>query len=553
MHQPNPDTIEFLFQSDLIEDLLPKIGREPWQSLYVSTNGPLYRFGMWCALLEEEVVASALSHDSWDLTIGDSRPGFSLSRTDDKEVITYHRTGGHDGVWPLVFYRTFNGAFPGYLEVSEEFRLYHGLAEDKERGLLLSFDDSGREIDVVRGMPTEVQARLKYLRQFQAATRLHLAIYLDSVRYSTLPLAQVPSGERERVETEGSSRWRRDIAEAGLSQHGKTFSRLLCKVIIAPPSQERAGIWPFGDTGNQKAVAFIFGVDDDGNDLEHTSDPDSLSNYFGANPTAPHYLTPVFFRREVLAKYFAEPERYNVSDGRLACLDLWSCQIDNDLDSYVVVFLGDLGRDLPYEERLHWRQFNVQPEGGVSETNFRRSFLAQFAPAQSPDLVFRAVYSQVVSDWDKMFGWPLFLTPSPADAHLLSTVRIPVTNSQAELDEQVGHLAKLLVDSLNEKDLAARAGILDTGTKGIGKLASFLEETRFPERDEFVQLLRDLQTLRSTGSAHRKGSAYGKIVVKLGLGKTKKSDAIRRFLEAVTRALQALHLYYCGSQSDPSD
>ena len=290
MHQPLPDTIDFLLQSDLIDDLLPKIGKEQWQSLYVNTDGPLHRFGMWCALLDDEVVASAMSHDSWDLTIGDSRPGFSLSRTDDKEVITYHRTGGHDGVWPLVFYRTFNGAFPGYLEVSEEFRLYHGLAEDKERGLLLSFDDSGREIDVVRGMPTEVQARLKYLRQFQAATRLHLAIYLDSVRYSTLPLAQVPSGERERVETEGSSRWRRDIAEAGLSQHGKTFSRLLCKVIIAPPSQERAGIWPFGDTGNQKAVAFIFGVDDDGNDLEHTSDPDSLSNYFGANPTAPTIL-----------------------------------------------------------------------------------------------------------------------------------------------------------------------------------------------------------------------------------------------------------------------
>ena len=80
------------------------------------------------------------------------------------------------------------------------------------------------------------------------------------------------------------------------------------------------------------------------------------------------------FRREVLAKYFAEPERYSVSDGQLTCLSLWSCQIDNDLPSHVVVFLGDLGRDLPYEERLHWRQFNVSPEGGVRETNFRRSF-----------------------------------------------------------------------------------------------------------------------------------------------------------------------------------
>ena len=34
----------------------------------------------------------------------------------------------------------FNGAFPQYVEVDEEFRLYHDLAEDKIRQLLLAFD-----------------------------------------------------------------------------------------------------------------------------------------------------------------------------------------------------------------------------------------------------------------------------------------------------------------------------------------------------------------------------------------------------------------------------
>ena len=90
-------------------------------------------------------------------------------------------------------------------------------------------------------------------------------------------------------------------------------------------------------------MAFIIGVDEDGNSVEHTSDPDTLANYFGANPGAPHYLTAIYFRREVMAKYYAEPERYNVSDGQLTCLSLWSCQIDKDLSSHVAVFLGDLG------------------------------------------------------------------------------------------------------------------------------------------------------------------------------------------------------------------
>lgn len=147
-----------------------------------------------------------------------------------------------------------------------------------------------------------------------------------------------------------------------------------------------------------------------------------------------------------------------------------------------------------------------------------------------------------------MHGWPLLLTLSPGDAHLLNTVRIPVTNSQPELDEQIGCLAKLLVDSINEKELAARAGVLEEGAKGIRKLDGFLENTKFPQRQNFIQLLRDLQTLRSTGSAHRKGSAYEKISAKLGIDPTKKADVVRRLLGEATEGLYSMRQHYCERQ-----
>lgn len=539
-----PNTLEFLLQSNIIRDLIPKIGKEQWQTLYCTADESPHRFSMWCALLDDDAATRAINHDSWDLMIGDGKPGFSQSLSDGREVTTYHRFGSSEGVRPLVLHRSFHGAFPQSVEVDEEFRLYHDLAEDKMRGLLLSFDESGREIEVVRITPKEVSARLKHLRQFQAGTGMHLAIFIDSVRYSQIPLAEVPSAELERVDITALTRWRRNIAECDFRDDYQTFSRLLAKVILAPPPREKAGIWPFATDDDQKEVTFIIGVDEEGNEVEYTSKPDKLDNYFGSNPGAPHYLTPVYFRREVLAKYFTEPDRYNVSDGQLVCLNLWSCQIDNDLESHVAVFLGDLGRDLPYEERLHWRQFNVTPEGGISETNFRRSFLAQFTDAEAPDLTFRREYEHIVREWEKVHGWSLFLAPSPGDAHLVETIRIPVTNSQAELDEQIGNLTKLLVDSLNEKELAARAGPLDEGIKGIGKLAGFLEKTGFPECTSVVQFLRDLQTLRSTGSAHRKGSGYEKIIAKLGVNAARKPDAVRRILEEASAALRALHLYY---------
>ncbi|HEV7517659.1 MAG TPA: hypothetical protein VGR07_15270 [Thermoanaerobaculia bacterium] len=545
MAKPNPNTLEFLLQLDVIAELLPKIGKEPWQPLRLRDDDHPHRFGMWCALLNGDAATRAIGHDSWDLRIGEGKPGFRQSWPDGKEITTYHRFGSRDGVRPLVLHRSFHGSFPQYLEMDEEFRLYHDLAEDKIRGLLLSFDASGREIEVVRITPDEVRARLKHLRQFQAGTGLHLAIYIDPIRYSQLDLTHIPSDERERVEIDGMVRWRRNVAKCDFQKEYKTFSRLLCKVILAPPERGKAGLAPFEVDTDQKTVAFIFGVDEDGNDREHTSDPETLANFLGGDPGAPNYLTPVYFRREVLAKYYAEPERYSVTNGQLTCLNLWSCQIDNDLDFHVVMFLGDLGRDLPYDEQLHWRQFNVAPEGGVSEINFRRSFLAQFTEARAPDMRFRHEYSDLMRDWERAHGWPLFLAPLAGDAHLINTVRIPVTNSQVEFDEQVGHLTKLLVDSLNEKELAARAGVLEEKAKGISKLAGFLEMTQFPERLSIVQLLRDLQALRSTGSAHRKGSAYEKSIAKLGIDPTRRPDAVRRLLEEATAALRALHLYYC--------
>ncbi|MGO9375132.1 MAG: hypothetical protein ACLQBD_23970 [Syntrophobacteraceae bacterium] len=539
---PDRNSVDYLLQKDILEGVLPLVGTEQWQSLYVSGDDESGRFGLWCALLDDAAAERALKSDSWDLRMGDRRPGFSQSWQDGETVTEYHVFGGRDGIRPLVHYRSFYGAFPKYCEIDQEFRLYHDLAYDTDRSLLLGFDNSGREVEVVRIASNEITARLKYLRQFQAGTRQNLAIYVDSVRYSTISLDEV--GERHEAGTDERARWSLIVVSCDFRREYSTFSRVLFKVILRPPPREKAGIWPFDEDDDEPEVSFIIGVDEDGENVEFTSEPDSLANYFGANPGAPHYLTPVYFRREVLAKYYAEPERYTVSDGRLSCLSLWSCQIDNDLGSYVVVFLGDLGRDLPYEERLHWRQFNIPPEGGISETNFRRSFLAQFTEPQAADLVFKDEYERLSKDWSAKFGWPFFLPLGSGDVHLAETIRIPVTNSQAEMDEQVLCLTKLLVDSLNEKEIASAAKEVLEGAKGIGKLEAFFTTTGFGAGQSIVQFLKDLQLLRSTGSGHRKGSAYDKTIARLGVAPSRKPDAVARLLEEGVAMMRALRANY---------
>ena len=60
-----------------------------------------------------------------------------------------------------------------------------------------------------------------------------------------------------------------------------------------------------------------------GQPLSHTCDPRQLGTYFDKDGARLHYLTPIYFKREVLQPYAAEPGKYALSATRLSCLSLW--------------------------------------------------------------------------------------------------------------------------------------------------------------------------------------------------------------------------------------
>ena len=72
------------------------------------------------------------------------------------------------------------------------------------------------------------------------------------------------------------------------------------RVLPAPPI-ERSGIWPFEDP-DDVYPEFIVGEEEHGVLVRISCGPDRLANYFGANLDALHYLTPVYFRWEVLKR-----------------------------------------------------------------------------------------------------------------------------------------------------------------------------------------------------------------------------------------------------------
>jgi len=260
----------------------------------------------------------------------------------------------------------------------------------------------------------------------------------------------------------------------------------------------------------QKEYAdFVVGIDENGESITYSSNP----KYFGANPGASNYLTPVFFRREVLNKYYSNPVKFSVGDGYLSCCSVWGLRMDNNHEKYVMVFLGDLGQDLSFNEQQYWKNFNVAPDGvKISDVAWKRGFLAEFAYPEKADLLFKYKFELFKEKWMKKFGWQLFKQLTTEDQHYYIALRIPLTNDQAEFDQQVLGLAKVLIDSLNEEFLQKFIP-KDENEKGISKFEKFLAAKGLTDFQQHIKFMRDLYTLRSSGVGHRKGKEFKKIAV----------------------------------------
>jgi hypothetical protein len=473
-------------------------------------------------------------------------PGCTVKYEGDSEVTSYDRFGDHGGIEPFVILRSFHGVRERYVEVLEEFRLFHNLYHDRQRDQYVRFDDNGDEEVIVTVEPKLVKVRLMEVCQFLALKEMHLAVYIDSIRFSPLPIDELDSAEREENYQDQLARFSFHAMTPPRSTTKKhqSCSFLLGKRLIPPFPKEKCGKWPYGSSKHDYED-FIIGRDPNGDSLSYTCEPGRLANYFGANPHAPHYLTPVFFRREVLGKYYANPAKYTVGDGGLTCGALWELRMDNNHEEYVIVYLGDLG-SLSHKEQLYWKSFNIPPEGTISPVAYRRDFGAEFANAEKADLLFKYSFERFQQTWHDRFESWLFQPLTSEDEHLFNGLRIPLTNEQGEFDPQVLALTKLLIDSLNEREIEKELKKTEPGWKSIAKLDAFLRVKKLPDREVHMKFLRELQELRSTGVGHRKGKEYEKVAARFGIGAKDLRLVFEEILRRAIAFLDSLGRHFLG-------
>ena len=510
---------ERLSQRQTIQDLLRPIGLTEMVTVSGTTPaGDGGHHAIHCALIPSGQIDQALSRPSWDLRRGAGLPGSVVSGAN----VEYLRFGDTDGIEPLVIDRWFNNRRDDHVEISEEFRLFHNLYHDRRREEYIKIDDNGDETVVAVIKPELVKIRMKEIRQFLAIKEMHLAIQFDCLTFSDKSLVELGVAERFQQGKTELACWGLSYTDADGMSHGRlTCSILYGKRLIEPLPKSKSGFWGFAEE-QQRYVDFIVGMNDDGDEVEHTCDPDELSNWFGKNPGAPHEVTPVSFRKEVLEEYYRRPSRYRVDDGTLWCHSAWYLRIDNHHDDKVCVLLKDLG-DLPYQEQLHWRKYNIAAESGYSETAWRRYFENEWVDSDRPEHAFQDKYRRLTEACQENLGWHLLLPLSSRDEHQLQNVRVPATDEQQDFDSLVLGLATILVDSINEKSLKTLIP-KDQHTdkdgrplRGIQLLNNVLTVCQADQPDDHIAFLRNLQSLRSSGSAHRKGREYPKVAAQFGV------------------------------------
>lgn len=486
-------------------------------------------------MLPIDMIEAEMRNDTYNAQ--EMTPGITIYGSWENDEKIYHRWGNDNGFEPIVIKRCYHGMAEDAVEIVEEFRLLFNLYYNAQKNEYVDISDGDPVVVVKVDDNGYVSIHKRYLKTFLAVKEKALLVHIDSrcvALDNSIKIQQDGLSYRNDTNT---VLYTLNIGNASTGIKRENYSIIYAKKVISGCNLCDSNIWPYNE--EKSYLDFIIGIDENGKEIKYTCDPSKLSNYFGANPTAPHYLTPVYFDSAVLNKYYSKPEIYKVEDGIIRCGVLWSLYIDNSNAEYVSAYLGDLGRDLPSEAEQHyWRGFNKSIGGRLSTTKVKRDFMCIAADSESPDFVFKRTYLHVNSVFEKKMGWPLFLALTEQDVYNFETLRVPVNNSISEMDMLVLSLVKILIDSLNEKKIYSNLdGSYEKLVGSISKIEMWLAEKKIEQYEEHIKFLRNLQELRSSGTGHRKGKGYQKITKVLDVKNENYAESFSNLLNEATTFL----------------
>jgi len=211
-------------------------------------------------------------------------------------------------------------------------------------------------------------------------------------------------------------------------------------------------------------------------------------------------MSPALFKAEVLHRYKADSEKYELHDRRIYCRGTWSLQTyDIDEAGQVHTYLRYLNQ-LPYREQLYWQSFNERPKAPISRrawtTDFKGEVYREYDSLNSLKYNIRELDKSPPSWWQAR------------GEKLLNAVHYPATSAPNEWANEILGLDQLVIEGFQVKGLRELARKLGRTTQPEWQSLKLLEECLVGcgvERDEARTTMSAFRTLhehRTTVKGH---------------------------------------------------
>lgn len=487
----NKDT--FLIK-DRIKQIESSFIKDGWITIYESShfkNDDSQDDLIYCCLVDSKRIKKYKLNSDWVIQNGhEGKPSIIMSSEDGKSKTTY-QTYADKGIEPFIFWKLFNfcEGHDSYIDISEEFILYFNLyekAEDKQNRKYFFIDDLGELDEVIKVEPKQIKVKLKYLKEYISVRKIYFSICYDFVRLSKINLSDLEVNSINKNFINDSYFYKHLIHPLDSQDTKKARSWIHGKAIINY-DKNKNNFYHF-DFINKTYETFITGYDNDGKEVWQDCSNENDK-----------YFILTYFKKTVLNKYYNEPTKYEV-DGLYVKSNFFTLKIDNNIDNYVVVPLIELGT-LPHKEQLHWKQYNIAPQKGISNTYYNTMIKGSWIEQpETTDLLFKHKFKQFNKKWNNKFGWELYKPLDKIDEHIFTSLHIPTSNNVKSFCEQILSLVKITIDRINEESLKKYIK-LEKDDKGITKLEKFLKANNI-EIPEMIVFLRNLWDLRSGLLSH---------------------------------------------------
>ena len=519
----------------------------------------LFENRVFAVMVTDEVLDTAMKDDSWELDATNARPYIN----EDKDTAWGYSRYYNEGVVPIVVVQEEKCHHKQSVRLCEEMILFYDLrvvTKNDDSYDYVMVDEVGDDVLVARYEAGALVALVKYIKEFIAVKGMNLLIQFDENHYDSQSLTSKGLATHDfTVFSDNDSVFGYVLNNT----HGNvpgwcTFAWIRGKVCFRHDDSDIKLLWNFHEEGYED---FIVGMDENGDEIKSTCEENKLPNAFTWDGESVYTLTPVYFKREVLEKFYNDTVKYTVQDGYIKGPE-WGAHADTDRsDNYIVLTLVDLGR-MPYKEQQYWRRFNVVPpkDAKLSDTTLQRWYDGHPSDTKNaPDFIFKHVYTSLNKVWDSHYGWPLFKPLATGDKYHFESLHVMTSrDNDNEFYGLLQSLTLIVVDSLNEGEIwksvdltnaDLKAFLTEKGITDLSKLAGIKKFELFlvcqgMRNDELIGLWRDIQDLRSTNVAHRKSSKpdakQKALLSRFGLDKQSQQEVFSQILIKVIEKMRWL-------------